>query len=67
MVRLAQDETRPPEAIDGEHRSEHLGFTSGAVMQSVAALKVQLMGSHQLRPRTSSWELGSQLSSDGYH
>ena len=40
MVRLAQAiEARPPEAIDGEQRSEHLGFTSGAVMQSVAALE----------------------------
>lgn len=40
MVRLAEAiEARPPEAIDGEQRSEHLGFTSGAVMQSVAALE----------------------------
>lgn len=40
MTRLARDiEARRPETVDADMRSEHLGFTSSAVMQSVAALE----------------------------
>jgi hypothetical protein len=32
-------EDRPAEAVDGDLRSEHLGYTSSAIMQSVAAIE----------------------------